>query len=242
MISPPELKLRQDIETTKSSSRAARSPTLKTAHGSLGLMVCTCFLSLRPIVYSPSRIVFAQNGGIIGRGILLDWYSWAARNGISLSPFRTNAIEISHLKAIVKETGLTIRPGDILFIRSGFVAEYKKLSTAEREKFPDRQPGGLLGLEATQDSLRWLWENRFAAIAGDASGFERGPATGPYNHPDVSIHQWALAGWGMPIGSSLTLKSSVKHATRGEMVFLSLQCPTKGVLNNDTLNGIPHDV
>ncbi|KAH8169448.1 hypothetical protein LIA77_09992 [Sarocladium implicatum] len=157
---------------------------------------------------------YANNGGIIGRGVLIDWYAWAQKRRIARSPFQTNAVYISEIKEIVAESNITLRHGDILFIRTGFTAQYNALSVAEQQGFPDRQPGGLLGLEATQDSLRWLWESRFAAIASDAAGFERGPATGPYNDPDVSIHQWALAGWGMPIGELFDLDTLAEECAR----------------------------
>ncbi|RBA20535.1 hypothetical protein FPRO05_07982 [Fusarium proliferatum] len=127
---------------------------------------------------------YANNGGIIGRGVLIDWYSWSQRNNISLSPFQTNAVEMSHIRAIIAEENIEFCQGDILFIRVGFTAHYNALSPEAQENFPYRQPGGLLGLEATKESLRWLWDSGFSAIASDAAGFERGPATGAYNHPD----------------------------------------------------------
>jgi hypothetical protein len=65
---------------------------------------------------------------------------------------------------------------------------------------------GLLGLEATKESLRWLWESRFAAVASDSPSFERAPSMGPFNDPDVTLHQWLLAGWGMPIGEMFDLE------------------------------------
>jgi hypothetical protein len=99
---------------------------------------------------------YANNGGIIGRGVLIDWYCWSQRNNISLSPFQTNAVEIFHIHAIIAENNITFRQGDILFIRVGFTAHYNTLSSQEQENFPSRQPGGLLGLEATKESLRWL--------------------------------------------------------------------------------------
>lgn len=134
------------------------------------------------------------------RGILIDWYTWATTNGTALSPFETGAICVSEIKSIVAENNIQIRPGDILFIRSGFTVAYNALSASAQETFLSRQPGGYLGLEATKDSLRWLWDCQFAAVASDSPSFERGPATGKYNDPEVTIHQWALAGWGMPIG------------------------------------------
>jgi hypothetical protein len=167
--------------------------------------------------------VFARKGGITGRGVLLDWYTWAQRNGIHRSPFETGAVELSHLQAIIDENAIVLRPADILLIRVGFVNEYDALSQEQREGFPTRQPGGLLGLEATRESLKWLWENRFAAIASDAAGFERGPATGPYNHPDMSIHQWCLAGWGMPIGELFDLEELARHCREEQRWTFFLQ-------------------
>ncbi|KAF2655722.1 hypothetical protein K491DRAFT_598336 [Lophiostoma macrostomum CBS 122681] len=155
--------------------------------------------------------VFAKKGGITGRGVLLDWYSWAQKNNIARSPFETGVVELAHLKAIAAENNISFRAADILFIRVGFTAEYDKLSTEQQRTFPERKPGGLLGLEANHDSLRWLWDNEFAAIASDAAGFERGSATGPYNDPDISIHQWCLAGWGMPIGELFDLDELAEY-------------------------------
>jgi hypothetical protein len=171
---------------------------------------------------------YANNGGIIGRGVLIDWYSWAQENNIHRSAFQTNAILLSEIQAIVKEKSIKVLPGDILFIRVGFTAQYNALSIQDQQTFPDRQPGGLLGLEANRDSMRWLWESRFAAIASDAMGFERGPATGPYNDPDLSVHQWALAGWGMPIGEMFDLEVlAEKCAERGRWTFFLCSVPLK---------------
>lgn len=149
---------------------------------------------------------YAENGGIIGRGVLIDWLSWARAKDEVLPPFQTGAMQVEHLKAIVSENNIQIKPGDILFIRCGFTAAFNELSSSEQQNFPNRQPGGYLGLEATKDSLRWLWDCRFAAVASDSASFERGPATGEYNDPEETIHQWALAGWGMPLGEMFDLE------------------------------------
>ncbi|KAG9259156.1 putative cyclase-domain-containing protein [Emericellopsis atlantica] len=171
---------------------------------------------------------FSNSGGIIGRGVLVDWYGWAQKHEISRSAFETGAIHLSEIKAIVEENSIQLRHGDILFIRTGFTAQYNALSPAEQANLPNRQPGGLLGFEATRDSMRWLWENRFAAVASDAMGFERGPATGPYNDPDLSVHQWALAGWGMPIGEMFDLETlAEKCAARGRWSFFLCSVPLK---------------
>ncbi|KAK5170701.1 uncharacterized protein LTR77_005291 [Saxophila tyrrhenica] len=173
-------------------------------------------------------IVYSENGGIIGRGVLLDWYAWAQANGEVLSPIQTGAVRLQHLKTIVEEHGISIRQGDILFIRCGFTAAYEQLSVSECKDFPNRQPGGYLGFEATRESLRWLWDCGFAAIASDSASFERGPATGSYNDPEVTIHQWALAGWGMPIGEMFDLEALAGACReRGRWTFFLCSVPLK---------------
>ena len=123
---------------------------------------------------------------------------------------------------------IEIKPGDILFIRCGFTAAYNRLSITEQENFPNRQPSGYLGLEATKDSLRWLWDSQFSAVASDSASFERGPATGPYNDSEVTIHQWALAGWGMPIGEMFDLEALSKACRgRGRWSFFLCSVPLK---------------
>ena len=141
--------------------------------------------------------VWVKNGGIVGRGVLLDWADWESRNNVEYDPFQSQPILLSQLQQIIKEQSIGLRPGDILLIRAGYGAAYDKLSPQEQQDHPNRKPGGFLGLEATRESLKWLWDNRFAAVASDAPGFERQPSMAEYNDPNVTVHQVALAGWGM---------------------------------------------
>ncbi|KAJ5287224.1 hypothetical protein N7478_002910 [Penicillium angulare] len=171
---------------------------------------------------------WTQKGGIIGRGVLIDYADWAERKGENLKPLQSGAVTIEEIKGIVAEQNIEIRPGDILFIRVGFTAAYNALSASQQQEYPDRQPGGLLGLEATQESLRWLWESRFAAVASDSPSFERGPVNGPFNHPDVSVHQWALAGWGLPLGEMFDLEELASTAkSLGRYSFFLTSVPIK---------------
>lgn len=149
-------------------------------------------------------------------------------------------MHIAEIQAIVAEKQIELRHGDILFVRVGLTAHYNALSHEEQQLFPDRQPGGHLGLEATQDSMRWLWDRRFAAVASDSVGFERGPATGSYNHPDLSIHQWALAGWGLPIGEMFDLEVLAKKCAerkRWSFFFCSVPLKVSFVLSGRTMGG-----
>lgn len=47
---------------------------------------------------------YAEDGGIVGRSVHLDWYSWSQANNQVLSPFAAGAIGVEDLKAIAPRT------------------------------------------------------------------------------------------------------------------------------------------
>lgn len=59
--------------------------------------------------------------GIVGRGVLLDYHSWALSQNppIPHEPFKTGSIPLKYLLATAKAQGTEIKFGDILIIRSG---------------------------------------------------------------------------------------------------------------------------
>ena len=168
----------------------------------------------------------AASGGIVGRGVLLDYAGFAIRHHISLSPFSPSGIPLSHLQGLVEEQGSSFLPGDILFIRSGFTAAYDALLPEEQAALAAREKVEFAGIEATLDVAEWLWECEFAAVAGDAVAWESVPlgsakTTQRVGKEDVdgkeqisSLHQWLLAGWGMPIGEMFDLEELAKHCER----------------------------
>jgi hypothetical protein len=71
-------------------------------------------------------------------------------------------------------------------------------------------------------------ESRFAAVASDSPSFERGPVGSPHNDPNVAIHQWAWAGWGMPLGEMFDLeKLAEKCGELGRCSFFVSSGPLK---------------
>ena len=154
----------------------------------------------------------------MGRGILLDYCSWASRNSITLEPLSSTGIPFAHLQRVVVDQNVSFRSGDILFIRSGFTAAYNALSSAEQRALSQRPRPEFMGVEPTIEVLQWLWENQFAAVAGDASAFERSPVGQGKDEddapPPVVLHQWLLGGWGMPIGEMFDLEDLAEHCRK----------------------------
>lgn len=56
---------------------------------------------------------------IAGRGVLLDFESYATESGLKYDPMTGHPITVSDMTTILEKTGIKSRPGDILFIRTG---------------------------------------------------------------------------------------------------------------------------
>lgn len=160
---------------------------------------------------------------IVTRGVLLDWYSYAKREGHPIIPFKNTAIPLSHLQAIAQESNITFRQGDVLLIRTGWTAEYYKLSEAEKEHLGGRDDRASCGVEATEESIQWHWDNGFAAVASDTVAYEAWPSPKAWG---VSMHEVFLSGWGMPIGEQWDLEElSQVCREQGRWTFLLTSQP-----------------
>ena len=111
--------------------------------------------------------------GIAGRGVLIDYASWAEKNGIEYTTFSLHEIRLEDIRAIAKECDITFQKGDILFIRLGVTKEWDtKMTPAQKDAYATSSNPQHAGIEATEDILRWLWDEGFAAVAGDAISWE----------------------------------------------------------------------
>jgi len=148
--------------------------------------------------------VWVENGGVVGRGVLLDYASWATSQGIKPEPLTTWEIPLSDLEKVAESQNVTFRPNDILFIRSGYVNALSSLPQDEAAIYASKtaeMPG--IGVESCEETLKWIWENEFAAVAGDMIAFE----AVPFQSKEFWLHEWLLAGWGLPIGELFDLEA-----------------------------------
>ncbi|KAF7596556.1 hypothetical protein BBP40_000956 [Aspergillus hancockii] len=186
--------------------------------------------SLEDLRISPAIGIdtWANNGGIIGRGILLDYATWAKTNSIPLTPFTTTSIPLSYITTILQENQIRTRPGDILFVRTGFTEAYNALSEEEEAALAARPTPDFCGVENGPDTLRWLWKNQFAAIASDTPSFEPSPLVREGSPANQTLHQWCLAGWGMPIGEYFDLERVAGYCReQGRWSFFLSSVPLK---------------
>jgi Putative cyclase len=133
--------------------------------------------------------------GIIGRGVLLDIYSWYRKHnqGKVYDPFTSHAITVDDLLSCANEQGVVFEVGDILIIRSGYTLKHDRCDVNELDKM--RENKSFAGVEQSEEMKAFLHDNYFAAVAGDAPSFEVMPPQKSY-----FLHEYLLACWGIPIG------------------------------------------
>jgi hypothetical protein len=151
--------------------------------------------------------------GIAGRGVLIDYASWAEQRGIEYSTFEAHEVRLEDIRAIAEKCEIEFQKGDILFVRIGMTKEWDgTMTTAEKEAYAASSAPQHAGVEASQDVLRFLWDNKFAAVAGDGISWEVYPPNDNKEKEEdkVFLHEYLLAGWGMPIGEMFDLEALAK--------------------------------
>jgi len=151
---------------------------------------------------------WTERGGIVGRGVLIDYASWAEKKGIQYEATSRHEITVKDVEAIAKDQGVEFKPADILIIRSGWVKWY---NGADDEGRIAKAKNGheFVGLAGNEESVEWLWDHHFAAVAGDAIAFEAWPPKAPYR-----LHDHFLAFWGTPIGELWNLEGLAEACKR----------------------------
>jgi hypothetical protein len=165
--------------------------------------------------------------GIAGRGVLLDFARFAAAQGLAFAPGERYGITAEQLQAAADWQGLRFQTGDILLLRTGWVGWYEGLNEEQRAALA--QPGALqvAGLEQSAASLRFLWDNHFAAIACDNPPFEAYPPATPDEGQNLGMLHGTIIGlWGMPIGEMFRLDALAEAcAADGRYEFFFTAAP-----------------
>ncbi|KAK9382146.1 uncharacterized protein V2V93DRAFT_366574 [Kockiozyma suomiensis] len=141
--------------------------------------------------------------GIAGRGVLLDYAAWAEEQKITYSTFDKYAIPLSDLLKVAERYNVKFEPGDILCVRIGVTKEWLARDEEWKTQYQKTIPPNHAGIQQSDELLRFIWDNHFTALVGDAIAWEL------YPNPDqsISVHQTALAGWGVPLGELFDLEA-----------------------------------
>jgi kynurenine formamidase len=161
--------------------------------------------------------------GIIGRGVLIDVLE--ARAGTGYDPFTSVAFTPEDLSAALSAAGVSLRYGDILCVRTGWIDKYLALSPAQREEFAktmvDVHGYNAAGLAGSEAMARFLWDSGVAAVACDNPAVETVPGD-----PSVgSLHARLIPCLGFAIGELFDfgpLASACSREGRFDFMFASV--------------------
>ncbi len=131
--------------------------------------------------------------GIVGRGVLVDVARYREQAGRPLDPMASEAIGTDDLQGTLDAQGSDLRPGDIVCIRTGWIAAYRTLDRAGREAVAARPP--VSGLSGSDDMARWLWNAHPAALVLDNPTVEVAPGDAAVG----SLHRRLLPGLGFAL-------------------------------------------
>jgi hypothetical protein len=158
--------------------------------------------------------------GIIGRGVLIDLPA-----ATDFDPFTPHSIGVADLERALAQQHTTLRYGDILCVRVGWVDRYLALDPAGRTELSQRfaSPAGRqwAGLAGSEEMSRFLWESGAAALTCDNPAVEVGPGD-----PAVgSLHRRLIPCLGFALGELFdfsALAATCEREQRYEFMFASV--------------------
>lgn len=159
--------------------------------------------------------------GIVGRGVLLD----VGRHlGERFDPLSPTAVDADLLEEVAQAQGVAVRPGDLLCVRFGWTAAYRRLSPEGRSDMATLPAGGVhfAGLAGSDAVARRLWDWGVAALAVDNPAAEVSPGDAAVG----SLHRRLLPLLGMPIAELFDFEAlSTACAGDGRWTFLLVAAP-----------------
>jgi len=117
-----------------------------------------------------------ERGCIVGRGVLLDLFEYAHRHGIEYCPTQFFAFTARDLDLAAREQDVNLEQGDILLVRVGFMKWYKECSEKSvRDAWFLDDNRESAGVAADLETVSWVWNHHFSAVAGDSLAWEALP-------------------------------------------------------------------
>ncbi|KAI0391129.1 hypothetical protein F5Y17DRAFT_24689 [Xylariaceae sp. FL0594] len=195
---------------------------------------------------APTLDHWHARGGLVARGVLIDFKEWAENKARSegktgadavAHPFDGHRITVEELELIARDQGVDFRPGDVLIVRTGLTEVLRAPTT---EDFAKMQSAKSSGVHGSMETVKWLWNRHFAAVSGDTWAFEALPPVKEdgtaATTEEIVLHSWLLSMFGMPIGELWDLGALSAHCkASGRYSFLLTSAP----LNIPGLVGSP---
>jgi kynurenine formamidase len=151
--------------------------------------------------------------GIAGRFVLADVARYRASLGRPIKVAESDAISVDDIDKTLAWENVSLRGGDILLLRFGWIEWYEATDQATRDKLhvqlPDRsyldgprvlmsEIPSFVGLDRAETTAEWMWDHQVAALAADSPALEVMPFD--MTRPDGFLHYRVLALLGMTLG------------------------------------------
>jgi kynurenine formamidase len=144
--------------------------------------------------------------GIVGRAVLCDVDGYRNRAGRPLDHATADPISADDVRAALAERDVGLEPGDVLLLHTGWLGWYRALDEAGRRELAADRALATPGLEASDDTVRFLWDSHVAAVAADNPAVEIWPPKGRF------LHLTLLPLLGLPLGELWELTPLVAAA------------------------------
>jgi len=159
--------------------------------------------------------------GIVARGVLIDIPRSVNDSARSIDPLDYFEITADVLATALDAQRVTLRQGDVLLLRTGWLAAYLLLDSDQRAAIAAGEPAhpGLYGAEIVE----FLWNHRIAGVAADNPALE---AARPVKGIDLALHHQLIALLGMPLGELWDLEElAADCAEDNRYTFLLVSSP-----------------
>lgn len=141
--------------------------------------------------------------GIVTRAVLADVARARAERGCGEDPLERGEIRVAELENVLEAKNVSPAEGDVLLVRTGWLAGYRALTPAGR-RAQASGVGNSLGLAAGEEMASMLWNLHVAAVAADNPSLEAWPPVLTAAN-ERSLHRSLLVRLGIPIGELFDL-------------------------------------
>jgi hypothetical protein len=144
--------------------------------------------------------------GLVARGVLVDMQRWRQAQGRPLAHGHRDYITADELVAALDDQQVSIEPGDLLMVYTGFLSWYRTLDPAARQAIALDPP--MPGLAPGRATLAALWDLHLCVVASDNMAVEAWPTERPLTDAnedpdhagDIFLHCELIPLLGIPIG------------------------------------------
>ncbi|MDV8148982.1 cyclase family protein [Arthrobacter sp. B10-11] len=152
---------------------------------------------------------------IVGRGVLVDLDGYRTGQGSPIDHEGGEPLSLDLIQSALTAQSVSIRPGDILMLHTGWCEWFLGLTARDKEQTRDGRRA--TGIAQSEEFVAWAWDNRLALLAADNFALECLPVVpgSPFLNSAPNdrgmMHQQLLAKLGLPLGELWRLGPLCRH-------------------------------